>query len=562
MALFDIFGIGSSPDYLSGFMSEEERRRLQERAGQNALLQAGLGMLSQSGYSTTPVSLGQILGAGGQAGLAGYQGTMDRGVQELITRQKLADAKLARDRAMQIRALAPQLYKTVPEVTREVQEPGMNVPVPPQEGAVAPNFQTQYQPGQTTTEVVAPARRVINEQVLGQIAALQEDPLAALKTQAEIMPKLRAAGMTESGMGENPFAIWAQGSSSPTVQKLANQYASAFQRGTLTDPDKINTTLNNLATMDEKFIGRQEQGARDERQFQQNLELRDQANKSLQAYRAESLELRRTLGGTGGNDMLTPDAQLMMAQVFNQTGTLPTLGAGKNASLMKANIINMAQQLQGGVDPVTAARNVITNKQNTDAQKFALRNFNTGQVGNTTRSLNVAMSHLDTLEKASLALRNGDIRAFNSIGNTIQREIGAPAPTNFDAVKKIVAGELVKATTGSAGALGDRQEVERSINSANSEAQLLDAIAKYKELIAGQLGGLETQYTSSTLRPAEEFRAKLLPATRNILNSVLPIQQSIVQPSATPSKAQTPAPKGVPQDLWNVMTEEEKKLWK
>jgi len=42
MALFDLFGIGSSADYLSGFMSEEERRKLQERAQQNALLQSGL----------------------------------------------------------------------------------------------------------------------------------------------------------------------------------------------------------------------------------------------------------------------------------------------------------------------------------------------------------------------------------------------------------------------------------------------------------------------------------------------------------------------------------------
>ena len=302
MALFDIFGIGSSPDYLSGFMSEEERKRLQQDAAINALINAGAAMSERSGYSRTPVSLGQILGAGTQAGMAGYQGAMDRGVQELMTRQKLAEAKLARDRAMQIRALAPQLYKTIPEVTREVQEPGMNVPVPPQEGAVAPTFQTQYQPGQTTTEVVAPARRVINEQVLGQIAALQEDPLAALKTQAEIMPKLRAAGMTEGGVGDNPFDLWVASASSPSVKKMAQQYSNSFRQGILTDPDKINSTINNLATMDEKYIGRLENAQNRQDMFEQNMLLRKQSldlqaqnQAAMQGLQQQSLNLRRDL---------------------------------------------------------------------------------------------------------------------------------------------------------------------------------------------------------------------------------------------------------------------------
>lgn len=274
MALFDLFGIGSSPDYLSGFMSEEERRKLQERAQQNAILQGSLSMLANSGYSRVPVSLGQIIGTGGQAGLQAYQGTMQQGAQDLMMQQKLADAKLARERAMKIRDLSSQLYKEIPAVTQDVVEPGMNVPVPPQSGAVAPNFATQYQPEQVRTETVSPPRRVINEQVLGQIAALQENPLEALKTQADLMPKLRAAGMTEGGVGDNPFDIWAQGSTSPNVKKLASQYSNSFRQGTLVDPDKINSTLKTLADMDEKYIGRIDNAQQREDFFNQNAELR------------------------------------------------------------------------------------------------------------------------------------------------------------------------------------------------------------------------------------------------------------------------------------------------
>lgn len=109
MALFDLFGIGSSSDYLSGFMSDEERRRLQERAGQNALLQAGLGMLANSGYSRTPVSLGQILGAGGQAGLQAYQGTLQQGTQDLVMRQKLEEMKREKDMREARQRVLPEL---------------------------------------------------------------------------------------------------------------------------------------------------------------------------------------------------------------------------------------------------------------------------------------------------------------------------------------------------------------------------------------------------------------------------------------------------------------------
>lgn len=148
MALFDLFGIGSSSDYLSGFMSDEERRRLQERAGQNALLQAGLGMLANSGYSRTPVSLGQILGAGGQAGLQAYQGALQQGTQDLVMRQKLEEMK----RQKEIQDKQDLFRKSIgmPNAERQVAVAPETAyePVPTQEGAVAPNFNVQ--PSQPT----------------------------------------------------------------------------------------------------------------------------------------------------------------------------------------------------------------------------------------------------------------------------------------------------------------------------------------------------------------------------------------------------------------------------
>jgi hypothetical protein len=168
--------------------------------------------------------------------------------------------------------------------------------------------------------------------------------------------------------------------------------------------------------------------------------------------------------------------------------------------------------------------------------------------------MNTATDHLFTLEEAGLALNNGDIRLFNSIGNRINKELGVAAPTSFDAVKKIVAGEIVKATTGSAGALGDRQEVEQSIMSANSPKQLLEGINYYKKLMAGQLNSLELQWETGTNRSKDEFRQGLSKRTLTLLD---PIQSAKPAPQKAPAVA-VPAGVNVDPVTWSYMTDAER----
>lgn len=116
MALFDIFGMSSAPDPLQDFLDPEKLRQLRENAQRNAMLQFGLSALSQGGYSRTPVGLGEIIGQAGQAGLAGYQGTMDRGAQNILMQQKLAEAKKQREQeAMQQNMTEQYISKLPPE---------------------------------------------------------------------------------------------------------------------------------------------------------------------------------------------------------------------------------------------------------------------------------------------------------------------------------------------------------------------------------------------------------------------------------------------------------------
>lgn len=132
--------------------------------------------------------------------------------------------------------------------------------------------------------------------------------------------------------------------------------------------------------------------------------------------------------------------------------------------------------------------------------------FASGKQGNAVRSFNVALSHLDTLSGLATALNNGDVQGINKLGNYLATQTGGAAPTNFNAVKHIVADEIVKAVVGSAGALGDREAAAKVIDSANSPEQLFGVIQQYKELMKGQLVGLRDQYQNITGRSDFEQR--------------------------------------------------------
>jgi len=141
-------------------------------------------------------------------------------------------------------------------------------------------------------------------------------------------------------------------------------------------------------------------------------------------------------------------------------------------------------------------------------QTSAVKAFNQGIQGNKVRSLNVVMEHFNTLEKAADALQSGDVRAINAVSQYIQTQTGKPAPGNFNAVKEILADEIVAAVVPGTGALADRVALKKTILASVSPEQLKGVVANYKELIGGQLTGLEKQYSAGTGRA--DFKSRYL----------------------------------------------------
>lgn len=128
----------------------------------------------------------------------------------------------------------------------------------------------------------------------------------------------------------------------------------------------------------------------------------------------------------------------------------------------------------------------------------AMSAFGTGKQGDIVRALDVGVQHLAVFDQAAAALKNGDIQKLNSLGNYFQQQFGVAAPTTMDGLKQIVATEIEKSVAGGIGSSGDRDRLMKSLDSANSPAQLQAMTDGFRNLMAGQLSGLKRQYENAT----------------------------------------------------------------
>jgi hypothetical protein len=212
----------------------------------------------------------------------------------------------------------------------------------------------------------------------------------------------------------------------------------------------------------------------------------------------------------GNQPTLSPDAINAAAERYLETGQLPpNLGRGTQGSATMSAIQNHAAELanQRGIDMATLPGKW----QQFKAQQVGIQRFTSGKQGDTVKSFNVLVDHLDTLTEAASALKNGDMRLFNRFKQNWAANTGNTAPTNFDGVKALVGDEIVKAVVGSAGALADREEVKKDLDRASSPKQLSELVDRYRKLALGQLRGLRKQYEVATGQ--KNFGDLLLPGT-------------------------------------------------
>lgn len=174
-------------------------------------------------------------------------------------------------------------------------------------------------------------------------------------------------------------------------------------------------------------------------------------------------------------------------------------------------------------------------------KRRAIAQFGSGPQGNTVRSLNVAIEHIDTLQRAADALKNGDFTPGNKIYNEAVSLFGQVPPNKFEAIRDIVANEVIKGTIGNSGALEDRRAAAEKVRASSSPQQLKALMDGWTELMGGQVKGLERQYESATRN--KDFRERYLTQRSR---EAIGLAESKVgqsggqQPAATGSPAQMP----------------------
>lgn len=169
----------------------------------------------------------------------------------------------------------------------------------------------------------------------------------------------------------------------------------------------------------------------------------------------------------------------------------------------------LMQMPQAVVDPNDPSKTVFTTKKGaigmeapSSGEAAGARKVLTsaigGKLGDTINSYNTANAHLDMLSTAADALYNGNTQLLNKVGNEFNKQTGSPAPTNFQAVKSAVAGEVSKTFKGGQATDAEIKQFDDAISSANSPKQLQGVIKTYKGLMNSKRDAIKTQVEQGT----------------------------------------------------------------
>lgn len=457
------------------------------------LLAAAAQLFQSGGQSRLPTSFGQAVGGG----ISAYQGGVDAAKQSRL--QQEAAAQAAQLKALQIQGMTGELSDK--ETARQQQ-------------LAAQKWMLDYNAQQASPTAVA-------QRILGSNLAPTQDNAAALAAGTPASSQMpaqqsiydrqlaQAQAMRNSG---NPLLAAQADALEKSALAARPKYSTDFRTAMGPDGKLHNYVLNDngefkdtgLAVapkLRELNLGGTTQLVDDNTVTPGQIFSRTMTPDSIasNAIARERLTFDKSQA-EDGTGPLTTDAILNAAKRYNFDGTLPPMGMGKSAAAGRSMILNKAAELAGETDSTGGRGDQLSNKGDIASRNSAVKAFDSGKQSNTVKSFNVSIAHLDSLGNLADALDNGNLTLLNRAGNAYKEQTGNPAPTNFNAAKKIVADEIVKAIVGSGGGVADREEAARTISAANSPAQLKGVIKTYQDLMVGQLGGLEQQYKTGTKR--------------------------------------------------------------
>lgn len=332
------------------------------------------------------------------------------------------------------------------------------------------------------TPQALPAGAVVNGQQTTQ--AIPADEVAAFNAVASGQAKSATPQAGDPQLiGGGAFAPL-MASEVPAIAARAKQLQAMVNNpGFKGDPARIQKQIDNLTAMDARFS--EAKAAAAQRQTN-TIEIKNMFPPAAAAARGSAPPTTGDFQAKGEEFLASiPESDRnLVKKIANydvDPKTLETRGG------QRSRMLSMVTQYDPTYDDTQYAN-----------KRRAITQFGTGPQGNTVRSLNVAIEHIDTLKRAADALQNGDMTLLNKVSNEIGKFAGQTPANTFEGIRDIVANEVVKGTIGATGALADRAEAANKVKASNSPQQLAELMNGWTELMGGQVKGLARQYEGAS----------------------------------------------------------------
>lgn len=210
-----------------------------------------------------------------------------------------------------------------------------------------------------------------------------------------------------------------------------------------------------------------------------------------------------------------------------------------------AKVASLRNPKDAGSERNRLVKEVLQFDPSYDMTQFPSKNklrsdFNSGQGAKNVRSINTALSHLDTLAQAAGELHNqGGLplvtTGVNYLKNKAGQLSGSPAKVKFDTAATAVDNELAAVFKGTGATDQEIAQWRGNLNSNMSPAQMAEAIKSRIELMGGRLAALQSQYQQGMGKPADF--SILNPSSRKVLQKFQIDPDALEQGRVTPLSA-------------------------
>lgn len=156
---------------------------------------------------------------------------------------------------------------------------------------------------------------------------------------------------------------------------------------------------------------------------------------------------------------------------------------------------------------------------NSAARFQTKKNFTSGVEARNITSADTLVGHINTMMDKAAKLDNTKIRKYNTVGNYLATETGAPEVKSFNIARDAVAKELTRLFRGTGGTLEEVKQFQSDINGSDSPEQLKAVTMTALELMDSRLEGLANQYNRG-MGTDKHGRDLISPHAREILEKM------------------------------------------